>query len=953
MAPLTITGSIPPGGRELARPDNYSQLRRDGNSGRREDRADKRVAMNDHSTVTMTALFLALVAGTAAAQSEAPLVPQVVNLNPSAQAAIDAEWLTDDERKALRVFHGVWDERDLDSPEARAVVALEAWDLRDPALSDPQVPAEIRAEALMRRGELREAIEVLADATGNRADRIRAEALEGLGDYDGALRAVAGPIQRLSRTRTDDPEALTEGVRALFVRARLQGQPAQDYERMLELLTRAHQELDRLYWPAKLAEARLLIDKDNEKQAVEALHETIELNPRSADAWYTLGRVALRRFDFDSAALAAEHLRTLNPHHPLADMLLAESRLYRDDPDGALELLEPQLEREPKMLEALALACAAEAIRYDEAAMQRALDHYEAVSPGSARPYYVVGRHLSLNRQYEAAARMLNEAIRRQPAWPAPQIELGLMELQSGRDARALAALEDVAELDPYNRRAANSLKLLRELADYAQVETEHFIIRYEPGIDQVMVDLMVEPLERLHDVVVARFGHEPDRKTVIELLPDHERFGVRITGMPWIHTIAACTGPVIALQVPREGLPSKHKGPFDWARVIQHEYTHTVTLSQTHNRIPHWLTEAAAVSMEHAPRDYDACLLLADAWKTGQLFDLDELKWAFVRPRRQGDRALAYAQSHWMVEYMNERFGESALVRLLELYFDGVREQEAIPRGLGISREQFHADFLVWAGEQLRAWGLRTAPDTPSLEDLEDQLRWADPQMAEIMRASQQARLDAIAGTLAERIGRPAPPAAGDERARFTADRWPDLIRPAVRITDAQLDHWLNRYPDHPDLLEMKLRRMAPAAPGPDPALIETLELYAQVRPVDPFPHKKLARIWLESDTPARAIPHLERLDQYEQKSPVFALELAKLYRREGRKQEALAAVTRAAQISPYEPSIRVPAAEIAIEAGRLDLARRHILALTLLEPDHERHRARLAAIDRLIEGN
>jgi tetratricopeptide (TPR) repeat protein len=907
--------------------------------------------MNDYLKLTVTSLFLTVIAGTAAAQPERPLVPQLVNLHPSAQAAIDADWLTDEERAALRIFHGVWDERDLNTPLARAVVALEAWDLDDPALADPRVPAEIRAEALMRRGELRAAIEVLGDRSTNRADRVRAEALEALGDHDGALEAVAAPIGRLSRTRTEDPEALTEGVRALFVRARLQGQPTQDYQRMLELLTRAHQELDRLYWPAKLAEAKLLIDKDNEKQAVEALHETIDLNPRSADAWFTLGRVALRRFDFDSAALAAEHLRRLNPRHPLADMLLAESRLFRDDPEGALELLEPQLQRQPKLLEALALACAAEAIRYDEAAVQRALERYEAVSPGSARPYHVVGRHLSLNRQYEAAARMLNEAIRRQPAWPAPQIELGLMELQSGRDAQALAALEDVADLDPYNRRAANSLKLLRELAEYAQVESEHFIIRYQPGVDQVMVDMMVEPLERLHDVVATRFGHEPDRKTVIEVLPDHERFGVRITGMPWIHTIAACTGPVIALQVPREGLPSKHKGPFDWARVIQHEYTHTITLSQTRNRIPHWLTEAAAVSMEHAPRDYDACLVLADAWETGQLFDLDELKWAFVRPRRKGDRALAYAQSHWMVEYMNERFGESALVRLLELYFEGVREQEAIPRGLGISREQFYEDFLVWAGEELRAWGLRTMPGTPSLEELEDQLRWADPHMAQIMRASQQARLDAIAGTLADRIGRPAPPATDGERSRFTADRWPGLIRPAVRINDAQLDHWLNRYPDHPDLLEMKLRRMVPAAREADASLIETLELYAEVRPVDPFPHKKLAQIWLDSDTPARAIPHLERLDRHEQKSPVFALELAKLYRREGKTDEALAAATRAAQISPYEPVIRVPAAEIAIEAGRLDLARRHIVALTLLEPEHDRHRRRLAAIDRLIE--
>jgi tetratricopeptide (TPR) repeat protein len=935
----------------MRRPANYSQLHRDGNSGRREARADKRVAMNDHLMPTMTALLLALAAaGPAAGQAKGPLVPQVVNLDPSAQAAIDADWLTDDERKALRVFHGVWDERDLDTPRARAVVALEAWDLDHPALSDPRVPAEIRAEALMRRGELQDAIEVLAGVSSNRADRIRAEALEGLGDYDGASRAVAGPIRRLTETRTEDPEALTEAVRALMVRARIEGQPAQDYERMLDLLTRAHQELDRLYWPAKLAEARLLIDKDNEQQAVEALHETLALNPRSAGAWFTLGRVALRRFDFDSAALAAEHLRTLNPVHPLADLLLAEACLIRDDPDGAMELLEPLLDREPKLLDALALACAAEAIRYDDDAMQRALDRYEQVSPGSARPYYVVGRHLSLNRQYDAAARMLNEAIRRQPAWPAPRIELGLMELQSGRDAKALAALEDVTELDPYNRRAANSLKLLRELAGYAQVETEHFIIRYQPGVDQVMVDLMAEPLEHLHDVVSSRFGHEPDRKTVIEVLPDHERFGVRITGMPWIHTIAACTGPVIALQVPREGLPSKHKGPFDWVRVIQHEYTHTITLSQTRNRIPHWLTEAAAVSMEQAPRDYDACLLLADAWKTGQLFDLDELKWAFVRPRRQGDRALAYAQSHWMVEYMNERFGESALVRLLGLYFEGVREQEAIPRGLGISRAQFYADFLGWAGDELRAWGLRTDPGTPSLDELEDQLRWADPQLALIMQASQQARLDAIADTLADRIGRPAAPVPDDRRSRFTADRWPELIRPAVRVSDAQLDHWLSRYPDHPDLLEMKLRRLAPVTPEADAALIEMLEHYAEVRPVDPFPHKKLAQIWLDSDTPVRAIPDLEWLDRLEQKSPVFALELAKLYRREGRKAEALAAVTRAAEISPYEPAIRVPAAEIAIEAGRLDLARRHIVALTLLEPDHQRHRRRLEAIDRLM---
>ena len=900
--------------------------------------------------VTAAAFVLLAAVGGTAAQSNRPLVPQLVGLHPSAQAAIDAAWLTDAERRALRVFHGVWDERDLNTPQARAVVALNAWNFDHAALSDPAVSAEIRAEALARRGELREAIATLSDVDSNRAARIRAEAFEGLGDHDAADRAAADPIRRLTQTRTEDPEALTEGVRALIVRARIQGQPARDYQTMHLLLTRAHQELDRLYWPARLAEAQLLIDKDNEKQAVDALHETLALNPRSADAWYTLGRVALRRFDFDSVTLAARHLQTLNPQHPLADLLRAESRLYRDDPDGAMELLAPLLERLPKLREALALVCAADALRYDEAAMERALDRYELVSPGSARPYYVVGRLLSLNRQYEAAARMLGEAIRRQPAWPAPQIELGLMELQSGRDARALAALEDVVDLDPYNRRAANSLHLLRQLAEYDRIETEHFIIRYRPGIDQVLADMMAEPLEQIHETVSSRFGHEPDRKTVIEVLPDHESFAVRITGMPGIHTIAASTGPVIAFEVPREGPPSKHRGPYDWARVVQHEYTHTITLSQTRNRIPHWLTEAAAVSMERAPRDYGACQLLAGAWTTGSLFDLDEIKWAFVRPRRPGDRALAYAQSHWMVEYMDQRFGESALVRLLELYFEGVREQEAIPRALGISREQFFKDFIVWAGDELRAWGLLPDPLTPTLDDLEDELRWADPQLAAVMVASQQARLDAITRTLAERIGRAAGPGMDEQEKRFTADRWPELIRPAVRIDNAQLEAWLELHARHPDLLELRLRREIREAGEPDAVLIEMLQRYAEARPVDPFPHKKLAQIWLDSDTPARAVPHLEHLDRHEQKSPVFALELAKLHRRAGHKEQALAKATRAVQISPYEPSLRVPAAEIALEAGRLDLARQHIVALTVLEPDHDRHHRRLQAIDRLI---
>ncbi len=898
------------------------------------------------------AIVAALVGIAAPAMAQQrPLIPDRAVLRPSAQAAIDAQWLTETERKDLRLFHGVWDDRDVDSPTRRAAVALNAGDFDDPALSDPSVPVALRAEALVQRGDLDHAIELLGDAKSIRAGRILAEAYEGLGAYDAALDALRGPALRLLQADTEDAAQITDGVRAVMVRARIEGRPAHDYQAMMAMLGRAHQEIDRLYWPAILAEASLLSEKDNSREAIAALHDTLSLNPRSAAAWYALGRIALLRFDFSSAKLAADRLRRLNAAHPLADLLLAESRLVQDDPTGALDLLGPLVERYPRMRDALALVAAAEAIRYDDDALDAALARYDEVSPGSAVAYYKVGRHLSLNRQYGAAADMLNEAIRRQPAWPAPQIELGLMELQSGRDDRALAALETVALLDPFNKRAANSLLLLRELAEYATVETEHFVIRYRPGIDEVMVELMPEPLERIHDIVAGRFRHEPDRRTIIELTPDHATFAVRITGMPWIHTIAASTGPVIALQVPRVGPPSEHQGPFDWVRVIQHEYTHTINLSQTRNRIPHWLTEAAAVSMEHAPRDYATCRQLAMAYEAGELFDLDEIKWAFVRPKRPGDRSLAYAQAHWMVQYMNQRFGESALVRLLDLYFDGVREREAMTRALGIPRDEFYESFLEWAGEQLQSWGLVPPADMPTIQELQDTLRWVDPELSAAMTASQEARLAAITRTLADRIGRPAGPRSRRERKPLTADLWPDLIRPPVEIDDETLDQWMQEYPGHPDLLEIRVRREIGARGGPDETNIDRLHAYAQARPVDPFPHKKLAQIWRNSDSPERAITHLEQLDAREQKSPVFAYELARLYRSIGDIDAAMQKANRAVQISPYDADYREQAAALAIEAGRLVLARTHIRAMTLLEPGQTRHRKRLEAIDRLIE--
>jgi hypothetical protein len=263
---------------------------------------------------------------------------------------------------------------------------------------------------------------------------------------------------------------------------------------------------------------------------------------------------------------------------------------------------------------------------------------------------------------------------------------------------------------------SAFTLRLAEELAEWTRIETEHFVIRHPPGEKgreaAMVAALLANELDAMHREVCARLRHEPSRKTLLDVMPDHRSFGVRITGLPRIHTIAVCTGPTIAIEIPKEGPQNKHLGLFDPLAVLRHEYTHTVTLSMTKNRIPHWLTEAVAVALEDTPRTFENCQLLAAAWRRGELFDLDEINWAFIRPRKPTDRAQAYAQGHWMVEYAEKRFGWDAMRALLFSYAEGIREDEAMRRAFGVTRREFFAGVLEFAAAEVRAWGL--APEPP-----------------------------------------------------------------------------------------------------------------------------------------------------------------------------------------------------------------------------------------------
>jgi tetratricopeptide (TPR) repeat protein len=585
------------------------------------------------------------------------------------------------------------------------------------------------------------------------------------------------------------------------------------------------------------------------------------------------------------------------------------------------------LESAPRMREALALDIAAVAVSFDFARAAEMFQAFDALSPNSPLAYYEAGKALSESRQYHQAAEYLNEAVRRQPKWPQPSLELGLLEMQSGRDTLALTALRRAVDLDPFNVRARNSLALVEDLAKYASFETQNFIIRSRAGVDEVMAREMGPILEEIHKHDMAHVDFKPPQKTVIELHPDHKTFAVRITGMTGIHTIAASTGPVIAMEAPKVG--KEHKGPYDWVRVLRHEYVHTLTLARTNNRIPHWFTEASAVYLEGAPRDYNTVQMLTEAIDTGSLFDLVEINIAFVRPKKPMDRGKAYAQGHWMYQYIVYRWGERAPLDLMDLYRDGVREAEAMQRVLGIDSPQFLKDFEAWARQDAMSWGMLAKPSIPSLM-LEATL--ADPDR----RAGIEQQIARFASGAAVAIEGGVMP------------QWEPI---ESTEPDAQtIDRLLEIHPEHPDLLELKCGFILKAAGGkPDESMVPLLERYAKARPVDPMPHQHLARLYLASEDPSRAIPHLAYLDVREQYSPVYAIELARQHAALGEWDSAGLKAERATQISPFDANFREFAASVAIQRGDLATAERHIQALVDLEPTRDVHQKRLDRVKQM----
>ncbi len=598
--------------------------------------------------------------------------------------------------------------------------ALDA--LADKAVADAPAAQLLRARILSKLGRHDEALQLLQRHVEQHPQSIVGRyqlgvVHEQLGDTAAAIRAFswfAEPPQRFyekwhagNDPVFDSAENIVAIGRALdrwaiYTGAYTDNAPL--HNDILAMYVRAYDVIDREYWPAHVAAAEHFLAHDSDAEALKELSAALQRNPNALDALGLLARIHVDHFNFDGADAAILKMRDVDETSIAADLVEARNLLRQRRPRDADVALKRVLAEQPKNIEAMGLLASSYALQLRDEEMNDLLRQVEAIDPDNATAYFEVAEQLGAMRQYPRSAKMYQVAIERAPWWTAARNGLGLLYTQSGDEDDARIVLEQARKLDPFNLRTTNYLRLLDDMAGMARKETEHFVILYDAELDPIIPEYFAEYLEGIHAEIAEIFNHEPAVKTYIEVFPTHDAFSVRTTGSPWIGTVGASTGRVIAMVAPRDG--KKTLGTFNWAQVLRHEYVHTVTLSATDNRIAHWMTEGLAVLEERIPLRWEWVPMLNHAVRSNELFTMDELTWGFVRPRRPIDRQLAYAQSYWICKFIQETHGHDKLLAMMDAFRQGLGQDEVFQRVLNQSTSQFTEAFFAWARKQVDSWG-------------------------------------------------------------------------------------------------------------------------------------------------------------------------------------------------------------------------------------------------------
>ncbi|MGE3314161.1 MAG: tetratricopeptide repeat protein [Planctomycetaceae bacterium] len=598
------------------------------------------------------------------------------------------------------------------------------------------------AELHFRSGRLDEArrdVELALKIDGDlpAARLVEAELNAAVGRLNEANEGFRWFIRYYNQAQPEDEETLLQVARGAVQYARW-NRNTQIYSFVVNTLCPDALKKNAECWQAYELSGALLLEKYNREQSLPEFHRALAINPRAASVLVSLGIASFEHQDLDLAIRRADESLAVNPSCIDAFLLKTDVELVRGRIGEGRLYAEKAIAINPADERVLARIAACDLLDDGIPSLDELASFLGKPIPGdkpfsqsrfsqavvkllvrNAHPgqfFLDLGKVLEMRRQLRSAELCYEKSVNLMPQLPEPKTALGLLYMRTGKTDEARRILDEAFEADPYHIRVSNMRKVIRLLDGYEVISTDHFVIRVDSKLDRTLGRYMSEYLEEIYGELTAEFGFEPLQRTQFEIFNKssgrsaHEWFSARMVGLPWIQTIGASTGMMVAM-----ASPTAAKEPFNWARVLKHEFVHVITLQQTNFNIPHWFTEALAVSAEKSPRPELWDRLLLERVPRGEIRTLANLDEGFQRPVSPDDWQFAYCQSRLYAQLITEKYGAESIRKLLNAYRENLSTEKAIEQALGVKTdivEKQYREFLDQLVTELRK--SEPQPSTP-----------------------------------------------------------------------------------------------------------------------------------------------------------------------------------------------------------------------------------------------
>lgn len=259
----------------------------------------------------------------------------------------------------------------------------------------------------------------------------------------------------------------------------------------------------------------------------------------------------------------------------------------------------------------------------------------------------------------EAAAAVLEEAIEIAPGNAQVVVLLAQAYIELDRRPEALDLLFRAKEVGAPSG-AVDSLiaTLSREVDaewDFASAETPHFRVSFGDEELPGSIELVTAALEDAYHAVGAKLGSYPSERTPVVLYARKDFHQLTQTSA-WAEGVFDGR-----IKLPVRGLVANDP---QLARVLRHEYAHSVIARLAGRRCAAWVNEGIAMWVEEE-HDGDRYEWAEDIVSRFGVVPLEALAGSFAR-MPAAHAQLAYAQSYLAIRHLVDRYGGGRLRQLL-----------------------------------------------------------------------------------------------------------------------------------------------------------------------------------------------------------------------------------------------------------------------------------------------